>query len=648
MCGIAGIYNLNNVPVSRETLIHMSSVIAHRGPDDEGFYVNSNVGLVHRRLSVLDPSSLGKQPMLSKDGNWVVVFNGCIYNFIELRQELMECGASFISQSDTEVIAEGLTIYGPSFFERFNGMFAIAAWNNKEKALYLSRDRFGVKPLYYWFNGKTIAFGSEIKAILQHDQYKMDIDFSALNQYFTFQNIFTYNTLFKGVTMLPPANTVKITSQSTHVKHYSWWDYDFSAPDEKMDFEDAVELTRAGFEKAVERQMVADVPVGAYLSGGMDSGSITAIASKHIKRLNTFTAGFDMSGVSGVEANYDERRDAELMANHFKTEHYEQVINAGDLSWSLPRLVWHLEDIRVGMSYPNYYISRLASKFVKVCLQGTGGDELYGGYPWRYYRVFKSLDQKQFFDNYYGFWQRLVPDNDKVKLFNGSIYNRIDITEPRDVFERVFTFNNKLRYDAPERHIENSLYFEIKTFLPGLLLVGDKLSMANGLEERFPFLDNDLVAFAQKIPVRYKLGNLAEMIQVNEDALEDKRKAYLDTNYGKNVLRKAMASFLPDKIINREKQGFSAPDESWYRGENARYIKDLLLGKKTISSFFVDPKYMEHIIKEHTEQHINHRLLLWSFLCFEWWCRIFLDNEQVEGLPNISAVNEKNRYFQLQ
>ena len=190
--------------------------------------------------------------------------------------------------------------------------------------------------------------------------------------------------------MLPQANTVCINSATSEVVHKSWWDYDFSETDEKMTFEEARIETERLFQKAVAKQMVADVPVGSYLSGGMDSGSIAVVASKHVSRLYTFTCGFDMSQVTGVEANYDERRDAELTANYIKSEHYEQVMNAGDLRWSLPKLVYHLEDLRVGMSYPSYYISRLASKFVKVCLQGTGGDELFGGYPWRYYRIFKS------------------------------------------------------------------------------------------------------------------------------------------------------------------------------------------------------------------------------------------------------------------
>ncbi|MBK9670830.1 MAG: asparagine synthase (glutamine-hydrolyzing) [Bacteroidetes bacterium] len=628
MCGITGVYNLNGEAFSLHHLKLMAEAIAHRGPDGEGYFVEENIALAHKRLSILDTSARGAQPMSSKDGNWVITFNGCIYNFMELKQELMRKGHEFVSTTDTEVISEGLAAYGPEFFERLNGMFAIAAWNRKEKCLYLSRDRFGVKPLYYWFSGKTLVFASEIKAITKHPDYKMELNKQALNEYFTFQNLFSYRTLFQNITMLPPANTVRIDALSKDVLHRSWWDYDFTQADENMTFEEAKDETERLFKQAVTRQMIADVPVGSYLSGGMDSGSITAIASKQVQRLTTFTCGFDMSSVTGVEANYDERRDAELMANYFKTEHYEQVINAGDLSWSLPRVVYHLEDLRVGMSYPNYYISRLASKFVKVCLQGTGGDELYGGYPWRYYRIFKSLNQKDFFNQYYDFWQRLVPDGDREQLFTPTIRKEVDFNEPREVFERVFTFNTKLKYDTPEQQIQNSLYFEIKTFLPGLLLVGDKLSMANGLEERFPFLDNDLVNFAQKIPVRHKLGNLETQKRIDENEFRDKRKVYQEFDDGKNVLRKAMLNFMPEKIINRKKQGFSAPDESWYRGENADFVKELLLNKKTVSSEFIDQAYIKKIVNEHVNDKINHRLLIWSFLNFEMWCRLFLNNEK--------------------
>ncbi len=629
MCGIVGIFNLSRKTVHRELLKTMAAQIAHRGPDGEGYYIKDNIGLAHKRLAILDVSDKGTQPMGSKDGEWVLIFNGCIYNYLELKQELKAKGHTFVSGTDTEVICEGLSAYGPSFFERLNGMFAVAAWHVPQNELFLSRDRYGIKPLYYWFDEDVLCFSSEIKAIIKHPKYQIDVDLDALNEYFTFQNIFSYNTLFKGVTMLPPANTVKVDSTSTFVKHHSWWDYDFTQTEENMSFEEARKETKRLFEQAVTRQMISDVPVGSYLSGGMDSGSITAVASQRVNRLATFTCGFDMSEVTGREANFDERRDAELMANHFKTEHFEQVMNAGDLQWSLPRLVYHLEDLRVGMSYPNYYISRLASKFVKVCLQGTGGDELFGGYPWRYYKVFDSIDQEEFFDQYYSFWQRLVPDEEKQHLFTKEISEQIDVDKPRKVFERVFTFNKKLKYDTPEQHINNSLYFEIKTFLPGLFLVGDKLAMAHGLEERFPFMDNDLVDFAMKVPVEHKLGNLQKEIRKIDENKEKKKKLYREYDDGKNVLRKAMTDFIPDKIINRKKQGFSAPDESWYRGENADYVKELLLGDNTVSTKYIDKDYIHKIVVEHIEQHINHRLLIWSFMNFEWWCRIFLDGKAV-------------------
>ena len=633
MCGIVGIFNLNLDTVQRSVLKSMTEKIAHRGPDGQGYFVSNNIGLAHKRLAILDTSDKGAQPMSSKNNKWTIIFNGCIYNFSELKHELKSKGHTFNSETDTEVICEGLDAYGTEFFERLNGMFAIAAWDNENNELYLSRDRFGIKPLYYWLNGETLCFSSEIKAIIEHPDYQIDVDLNALNEYFTFQNVFSFNTLFKGVTMLPPANTVKITTESNFIEHNSWWDYDFTQTDETMSSEHAVNETKRLFEQGVTRQMISDVPVGTYLSGGMDSGSITAVASKQVDRLSTFTCGFDMSEATGREANFDERRDAELMANHFKTEHFEQVMNAGDIRWSLPKLVYHLEDLRVGMSYPNYYISRLASKFVKVCLQGTGGDELFGGYPWRYYKVFDSINKEEFFDQYYEFWQRLVPDTEKKSLFTKEVFDNIDIDEPRRIFERVFTFNDKLKYDTPEQHINNSLYFELKTFLPGLFLVGDKLAMAHGLEERFPFMDNDLVNFAMKIPAKHKLGNLEKEIEKIDENLEKEKKtiSYREFDDGKNVLRKAMADFLPDDIINRKKQGFSAPDESWYRGENATYVKELLLSENTASTKYINRDYIIKIVDEHINKGVNHRLLIWSFMNFEWWCKIFINGEKVSN-----------------
>jgi asparagine synthase (glutamine-hydrolysing) len=533
-------------------------------------------------------------------------------------------GHKFRSNSDTEVLIHGYEEEGIDFVQKLNGMFAFGLWDAKKRTLYLCRDRYGIKPLYWFYRDNTFIFASEIKAILTHPKVSVRLNYEALNEYFTFQNLFRYHTLFEGVGLLQAASIRWINEKEKVLHRRTWWDYNFTDRDEQMTEREAEEETYRLFNQAVTRQLISDVPVGSYLSGGMDSGSVVAVASKEIPRLATFTCGFHMSTVSGVEAEYDERQDAELMANAFKTEHYEQVVSSGDLSWVLPRVVWHLEDLRVGMSYPNYYISRLASKFVKVCLSGAGGDELYGGYPWRYYRVFRSVNQEQYFREYYKFWQRLVPDGQKADLFSKDVLSKVIDYDTFRIFSRVFTFNEKLKYDRPEDHIANALYFEIKTFLPALFLVGDKLSMANSLEERVPFMDNDLVDFAQRVPINYKLGNLEKMKHLDENEL-NKLRMYLQYDDGKNVLRRAMAKLIPERILGRKKQGFSAPDESWYRGENIQYVRHTLLNKRAAYRDFINPKFVEKVIEEHCDRKTNNRLLIWSFLCFEWWCKIFLD-----------------------
>ena len=628
MCGIAGIYRPGGEPVPFRLLKAMTNAIAHRGPDGEGQFVDGPVGLGHRRLAILDLSAAGAQPMASPEGRVVVTYNGEIYNHLDLRRELESLGYHFRSRTDTEVLVHGYCAWGLDLVPRLNGMFAFALWDGRERSLHLARDRYGIKPLYYWYDGRELVFGSEIRTLLLHPAIRVDVNHDALNEYFTFQNLFQYHTLFKGISLLPAANIMTLAADG-RLSRRCFWDFDFTAPDETLSRDEASERTLELFRRAVGRQMMADVPVGSYLSGGMDSGSIVAVASQHVPRLATFTAGFELSAVDGVEKTFDERREAELIANRFKTEHYEQVINAGDIAWVLPRVVSHLEDLRLGMSYPNYYITRLASKFVKVSLSGAGGDELYGGYPWRYYRASRALDREQYFREYYRFWQRLVPDAEKPSLFTEGTWKRVTQRDSFETFRRVFTFNDRLRYDTIEDHIANSLYFESKTFLAALFIVGDKLSMANSLEERFPFMDNDLVEFAQRIPVALKLGELGRIKRIDENELDKFWKYYRDYDDGKAVLRQAMSRLLPPEVTTRRKQGFSSPEESWYRGENAGYVRDILLSSRPAFRDFIRQDYVERVVREHTEQRINHRLLLWSLLCFEWWCRIFLDRQPV-------------------
>lgn len=640
MCGIAGIFNLDGAPVAHRAIKAMTDILAHRGPDGEGQYIDLNLALGHRRLAVIDLSPAGQQPMASQDGQIIVSYNGEIYNFLQLRLELEAQGHHFRSRTDTEVLIHGYEQYGIEFISRLNGMFALGLWDAGKRKLYLVRDRYGIKPLYYYFDDKKLVFASEIKAILTHPHIDCNLNFDALNEYFTFQNLFRYHTFFKSIYLLPAANIAEISEAKPNLSFHCYWDYNFTDRASHLSVEEAQEETLRLFKQAVVRQLISDVPVGSYLSGGMDSGSIVAVASQEIPRLATFTGGFEMSGVDGQEANTDERQDAELMAFVFGTEHYEQVMHSGDIGWILPSVVYHLEDLRLGMSYPNYYIARLASRFVKVCLSGAGGDELFGGYPWRYYRACRAMDREDYFKEYYQVWQRLVPEPDKPRFFTREAWSQVEDRNTFEIFRRVFTFNSQLKYDSPEEQIASSLYFEIKNFLHGLFIVGDKLSMAHSLEERVPFMDNDLVEFAQRIPIRYKLAKLEEFKGLDENELLKQKFYFQKYQDGKNILRKAMGSLIPESIINRKKQGFSAPDESWYRGANVDYVQKTLKNPRAAYRDFINPHYVDKVLDEHCNRRINHRLLIWSLLCFEQWCRIFLD-----GQVELQGANQSSHMF---
>lgn len=598
MCGIVGILNQLGEPASTVLLQKMVSTITHRGPDGDGCYNDGPLGLAHCRLAIIDLTSAAHQPMITTDQRHVIVYNGEVYNFQELRVELESLGYQFHSRSDTEVILNAFACWGSNAFKKFNGMFALAIWDRKEKRLYLARDRYGVKPLYYYYKNGLFIFASEIKAILKHPAFKVSVCYSALKEYFTFQNIFSDTTLFEGVKLLQPGHFLTIDQGTLNTpKHTTYWDYVFNA-NTSLTQKAAEEQLHQLFVQSVNRQLVSDVPVGSYLSGGMDSGSIVAAASKSIPRLTTFTCGFDLSSASGMELNFDERVISEVIANQYKTEHYEVVLHAGDMEYILPQLIWHLEDLRVGQCYPNYYVARLASKFVKVTLSGAGGDELFAGYPWRYY---SGVDAQDYYKNYYQFWQRLILDKNNIDFFTPEVYSKCSNYSTYDSFCAIF--KNHPVPTKTEDFMNASLYFELKTFLQGLLVVEDKLSMAHSLETRVPFLDNDLVDFALSIPVGMKLDGL---------------------DNGKIILRKAMSHLLPHEIVSRKKQGFSAPDASWFRGQSIDYINQLLRDPKAMIYEFIQPKYITGILNEHCSGKINHRLLIWSLLSFEWWCRIFL------------------------
>jgi asparagine synthase (glutamine-hydrolysing) len=625
MCGIAGIFNLNGEPVSPVQLRQMTDAISHRGPDGEGFYLDSFVGLGHRRLAILDLSPAGHQPMMTEDKQYALTYNGEIYNFRELKIELEKLGYRFRSRTDSEVVLHAYVEWGPACVERFNGMFALAIWDKTRQELFLARDRYGVKPLYYSFQGSTFFFASEQKAILTSSKVKREMDLEALFEYFTFQNLFTDRSLLKGIKIFPAGCWTKVPLgvDADHLRVCRYWDFEFREEERGFSDEEYLEELNRLFQEAICRQLVSDVDVGSYLSGGMDSGSITAIAATHLPYIKTFTCGFDLHSISGLELAFDERHKAEFMSYLFKTEHYEMVLKAGDMERILPKLAWHLEEPRVGQSYPNFYVAQLAGKFVKVVLSGTGGDELFGGYPWRYYRAVVNDDFEQYIDKYYAFWQRLIPDKVLREIFR-PVWNDVKHVVTRDIFRNVFqTPSSEL--SRPEDYINHSLYFEAKTFLHGLLVVEDKLSMAHGLESRVPFLDNDLVDFAMRVPVRLKLKNLSEVVRLNENEPGPKPALYFDkTKDGKLLLRQMMERYIPPEVTNGVKQGFSAPDASWFRGESIDYVRRMLFHERARIYEFLDRSSVMGLVDEHLQGRQNLRLFIWSLLNVEHWCNHYL------------------------
>jgi asparagine synthase (glutamine-hydrolysing) len=625
MCGIAGYLNSNHEPASAVIAERMGRAIAHRGPDGEGTYVDGPCALTHRRLAVIDPTPAGHQPMVSRDDRFVLSYNGEIYNFRELRAELEARGHRFRSRTDSEVLLEGYSEWGLEVIPRLNGMFAFSIWDRRDQTLTLARDRYGIKPLYYVFANEAILFGSEVKALLQHPHCTAEIDLEGLLEYFTFQNFFTDRTLFDGVCLLRPGTWMQASAEAPNEPRTGrYWDYEFEEPDAPLSESEYVEELDRLFKQAVGRQLVADVPVGAYLSGGMDSGAITAVAARQFDSLKTFTVGFDLSSASGLELGFDERRQAEHMSYLFGTEHYEMVLKAGDMERVMPQLVWQLEEPRVGQSYPNYYAAKLASKFGKVVLAGTGGDELFGGYPWRYYRAVVNDDFEHYIDKYYVYWQRLIANREIHEVFS-PVWESVRHVWTRDIFRDVFR-HHAATLTRPEDYVNHSLYFEATTFLHGLLIVEDKLAMAHGLESRVPFLDNDLVDFALNVPVGMKLGNLGEVVKLNENEPGKKTQRYLEkARDGKLILRNVMERYVPKRIATGTKQGFSAPDASWFRGESIDYVRDIIFDDKAQIWDFLDKRAVRRLVQEHLDGRNNRRLLIWSLLNVEQWCQTFLN-----------------------
>jgi asparagine synthase (glutamine-hydrolysing) len=614
--------NTNGEPVSNRILRRMTDALAHRGPDDHGYWTNRICGLGHRRLSIVDLTAAAHQPMQNQDGTLFLVYNGEVYNYQNLRAELQALGHRFTSTGDTEVVLRAFMEWGPACVERFNGMFALAVWDKRSETLFLARDRYGMKPLYYWHRNGAFLFASEIKSLLEHPDVQVRVCVPALNEYFSFQNIFSDLTLFEHVRLLPPGCTLTVTAAGD-VTMRRYWDYAFRDELTHITEDEALEELSHLFHQAVQRQLMGDVPIGSYLSGGMDSGAITAVAAQSLDDMTTFTCGFDLSAASGRELSFDERAKAEFLSSLVHSLHYEVVLKAGDMERVLRKMVWHLEDLRVGQSYPNYYVSGLASRFVKVILSGAGGDELFAGYPWRYHRTTDSVDFAEYAETYYRYWQRLIPDRFKPEFYQPSIYPEIWTYQTKDVFRDTLG-TLPCKQCTPEDYVNHSLYFECKTFLHGLLVVDDRLSMAHALEQRLPFLDNDLVDFAMRLPVRLKLRNLTERVRMDENEPGPKNLRYFkQTADGKLILRRMVERFVPESYANGIKQGFSAPDATWFKGQSAQYIREMILTPRARIYEYLQPGKVEELVNEHFNGAQNRRLLIWSLLNFEIWLHTF-------------------------
>ncbi|MBA2506901.1 MAG: asparagine synthase (glutamine-hydrolyzing) [Thermoleophilaceae bacterium] len=598
MCGIAGVLRRDGTPADPVSLERAADAIAHRGPDDSGIHVDGPAGLAHRRLSIVDLSAAGHEPMPNENETVWLTYNGEIYNSPELRRELESAGHTFFSDCDAEVLVHGFEEWGEQMLGRLNGIFAFAIWDSRERTLFMSRDRFGIKPLYVSETPERLVFASEVKAILAYDDERARLSLPALNEYLTFQNIFGEATLFDGVTMLPAGTWLKAGPDGT--RRRQWFD-PVPAFDDDVDPDAlAAELGEA-VQRAVDRQLMSDVPVGGYLSGGMDSASLVTLAGRSIPHIHTFTGGFDMAEASPLEVGIDERADAEMVAREVNTEHYETVLHAGAMARVLPKLVYHLEDLRAGTSYQNFHVANLASRFVKVVLAGTGGDELFAGYPWRYSVLDDVTDRAGFNDAYYSYWTRLVPDDEKQEAFTADAWAEVADMRPRDSLEKVTEH-------LPEGldPIDMALYFEQRTFLHGLLVVEDKLSMAHSMEARVPLLDNEVVDLSLRIPGAVKNTSPE----------------------GKALLRQAATAFLPGALVHKKKQGFTTPDRAWYAGRSLGYIQEILLDGRSASRGVLRQEYTERMLLEHVEGVRDHRLVIWSLLCLEWWHRLFVDGER--------------------
>jgi asparagine synthase (glutamine-hydrolysing) len=626
MCGIAGkLFYDSTRAVEAGLLDRMSAILAHRGPDDSGIHREGPLGLVSRRLAIQDLSPAGHQPMQSLDGRLWITYNGEIYNFLLLREELEGQGVRFRSRSDTEVILALYARHGPACLSRLRGMFALAIWDRDARTLFVARDRVGKKPLFYYHGPGEFVFGSEPKAILQDPDVPVAPDHTALHHYLTYGYVPSPWSAFRGIRKLPPAHYLLLRDGQVTLHRY--WTLRYTPKRSGSESQLTEELLER-LTEAVRLRLISDVPVGALLSGGLDSSAVVALIRRVTTGpVRTFSIGFD-------RPDYDETRYARIVAQHLGTEHHEVVVKPDAVS-QVPRLVWHYnEPFADSSALPSLALSEMARGFVTVALSGDGGDEGFLGYdrylgtamlerldrvpaPLRRIAVAasrrlpngsaKSLSyrMRRFAEvipleprDRYAAWMTCFANDQKAELYTPELAREFEATNSLALLDAAYDAS-----DAPT-FVERAAHTDVQLYLPDDLLVKmDIASMANSLEVRSPLLDHEVLEFAASLPLSLKLRGRTQ----------------------KYLLRRAMQGLLPDVVLRRPKMGFGVPIDHWFRHELRDMAYDLLLDARARQRGYFRPEVVRRYLDEHAEGRAHHHPRLWSLLMLEQWHRVFID-----------------------
>ncbi len=615
MCGIFGVFNFGTkAPVDRVALERAAAAMAHRGPDDQGFHCNGELGLGNRRLSIIDLPG-GHQPLANEDETVWITFNGEVYNYRDLRQELAARGHRFRTSSDTETLVHLYEERGDRFLEPLRGMFALALWDSRRRRLLLARDRVGVKPVFYRLDSGSLAFASELRALRELAPAPLEIDPQSVYDFFGFRYIPAPNTFYRGIQKLLPGHFLVADESGARIQCY--WD----VPAEEEAPRAAEEVAHEVLERlreAVKLRLIADVPLGVFLSGGTDSSAVTALmAELGVRPLRTFSVGF-------AEPQYSELPFARRVAERYSAEHHELLVSAEHLTEELPRLVaFRGEPIAEPTDVALYLVSRLASRSVKVVLAGEGGDELFAGYPkyaadrlagvvsalpqemtrtlarWLPYRQRRAklaLEALSIRDEAErsATWFASFSREEREALFSRDFLAQVDTAHPARVFEQYL---EKVRDRSP---LKRMLYADLKIWLPdNLLLRGDLMTMAASIEERVPFLDHKLVELAARVPTRLLTRGFRTKV----------------------LLKQALRPYLPPETMNRRKVGFAVPVGEWFRKPLKSLVADLVLSSDARTSGYFNPSNMERFVREHFDGARDRQKQLWALVNFELWRR---------------------------